>query len=51
MARVQFEHVYKLFGKVEVVHDVSIDIKDKNFRPGWPLWLWQKYLSSYGCWP
>ncbi len=31
MARVQFEHVYKLFGKVEVVHDVSIDIKDKEF--------------------
>ncbi len=31
MARVQFEHVYKRFGKVEVVHDVSIDIKDKEF--------------------
>jgi multiple sugar transport system ATP-binding protein len=31
MARVQFEHVYKRFGKVEVVHDVSIDIQDKEF--------------------
>lgn len=31
MARVQFEHVYKRFNKVEVVHDVSIDIKDKEF--------------------
>jgi len=31
MARVQFEHVYKRFGKVEVVHDVSLDIKDKEF--------------------
>jgi hypothetical protein len=25
MARVQFEHVYKRFGKVEVVHDINID--------------------------
>jgi len=31
MARVQFDHVYKRFGKVEIVHDVSIDIKDKEF--------------------
>src|SRR6266699_4379351 len=31
MARVQFEHVYKRFGKVEVVHDISIDIKDQEF--------------------
>jgi multiple sugar transport system ATP-binding protein len=31
MARVQFEHVFKRFGKVEVVHDVSLDIKDKEF--------------------
>ena len=31
MARVQFEHVFKRFGKVEIVHDVSIDIKDKEF--------------------
>jgi multiple sugar transport system ATP-binding protein len=31
MARVQFEHIYKRFGKVEVVHDISIDIKDKEF--------------------
>jgi multiple sugar transport system ATP-binding protein len=31
MARVQFEHIYKRFGKVEVVHDVSIDIKDQEF--------------------
>jgi len=31
MARVQFDHVYKRFGKVEVVHDVNLDIKDKEF--------------------
>ncbi len=31
MARVQFEHVYKRFGKVEVVHDINLDIKDKEF--------------------
>jgi multiple sugar transport system ATP-binding protein len=31
MARVQFEHIYKRFNKVEVVHDVSFDIKDKEF--------------------
>src|SRR5947209_4440864 len=31
MARVQFEHVYKRFGKVEIVHDINIDIKDKEF--------------------
>ncbi|EFH90569.1 ABC transporter ATP-binding protein [Ktedonobacter racemifer] len=31
MARVQFENIYKRFGKVEVVHDVSFDIKDKEF--------------------
>lgn len=31
MARVQFEHVYKRFQKVEVVHDISIDIQDKEF--------------------
>src|SRR5574340_636844 len=32
MARVQFENVYKRFGKVEVVHDINLDIKDKEFR-------------------
>jgi len=31
MARVLFEHVYKRFGKVEIVHDVNIDIADKEF--------------------
>jgi multiple sugar transport system ATP-binding protein len=31
MARVQFENVYKRFGKVEIVHDINIDIKDKEF--------------------
>ncbi|HEY4386692.1 MAG TPA: sn-glycerol-3-phosphate ABC transporter ATP-binding protein UgpC [Ktedonobacteraceae bacterium] len=31
MARVQFEHIYKRFNKTEVVHDISIDIKDKEF--------------------
>ncbi|GCE47602.1 multiple sugar transport system ATP-binding protein [Thermosporothrix hazakensis] len=31
MARVQFQNVYKRFGKVEVVKDVSLDIKDKEF--------------------
>src|SRR5258708_7907470 len=31
MASVRFEHVYKYFNKVEVVHDVSMEIKDKEF--------------------
>jgi multiple sugar transport system ATP-binding protein len=31
MARVQFDHVYKRFGKVEVVHDMNLDIYDKEF--------------------
>ena len=31
MARVQFDHVYKRFGKVEVVHDINLDVKDKEF--------------------
>src|SRR5260221_13495357 len=31
MARVLFDHVYKRFGKVEVVHDINLDVKDKEF--------------------
>ena len=31
MARVQFDHVYKRYGKVEVVHDINLDIKDHEF--------------------
>src|SRR5579859_5833901 len=31
MARVQFDHVYKRFGKVEVVHDINLDVNDKEF--------------------
>jgi multiple sugar transport system ATP-binding protein len=31
MALVKFEHVYKRFGKVEVVHDINLDIVDKEF--------------------
>ena len=31
MARVQFENVYKRFNKVEVVHDINLDIQDKEF--------------------
>ncbi len=31
MARVLFEHVYKRFGSVEVVKDINLDIKDKEF--------------------
>src|SRR2546428_1592940 len=31
MARVLFEHVYKRFGKVEVVHDINLDVVDKEF--------------------
>src|SRR5438270_3314741 len=31
MARVEFEHVYKRFGKVEIVHDINLDIVDKEF--------------------
>ena len=30
MARVQFEHVYKRFGKVNIVHDISLDIQERN---------------------
>ena len=31
MAHVQFEHVYKRFNQVEVVHDINLDIKDQEF--------------------
>jgi multiple sugar transport system ATP-binding protein len=31
MAHVQFEHVYKSFNKVEVVHDINMDVADKEF--------------------
>src|SRR4030081_26314 len=31
MAQVRFDHVYKTFQKVEVVHDISIDVRDKEF--------------------
>jgi multiple sugar transport system ATP-binding protein len=31
MAGVKFDHVYKRYNKVEVVHDVTMDIKDKEF--------------------
>lgn len=31
MARVQFQSVYKRFNKVEVVHDINLDIADKEF--------------------
>ena len=31
MARVQFEHVYKQFGKVEIVHNINLGIQDKEF--------------------
>src|SRR6266481_9958435 len=31
MARVQFNHVYKRFGNVEVVHDINLDVLDKEF--------------------
>ena len=31
MAHVQFDHVYKRFNKVEVVHDINLDIQDKEF--------------------
>jgi multiple sugar transport system ATP-binding protein len=31
MARVQFEHVYKRFNKVQVVQDINLDIRDKEF--------------------
>ena len=31
MARVKFEHVYKRFGKVEIVHDINLDVMDKEF--------------------
>ncbi|GLV58550.1 glycerol-3-phosphate ABC transporter ATP-binding protein [Dictyobacter sp. S3.2.2.5] len=31
MAQVRFNHVYKTFNKVEVVHDISLDVEDKEF--------------------
>jgi multiple sugar transport system ATP-binding protein len=31
MARVLFDHVYKRFNKVEIVHDINLDIHDKEF--------------------
>src|SRR5256712_4630398 len=31
MAGVRFEHVYKYFDQVEIVHDVSMEIKDQEF--------------------
>jgi multiple sugar transport system ATP-binding protein len=31
MAGVKFDHVYKRFNKVEVVHDITMDIEDKEF--------------------
>ncbi len=31
MARVQFQNVYKRFNKVEVVHDINLDIEDQEF--------------------
>jgi multiple sugar transport system ATP-binding protein len=31
MAGVKFDHVYKRFNKVEVVHNINMDIKDKEF--------------------
>jgi multiple sugar transport system ATP-binding protein len=31
MAGVKFDHVYKRFNKVEVVQDITMDIKDKEF--------------------
>jgi multiple sugar transport system ATP-binding protein len=31
MARVKFDHIYKRFGKVEVVHDINMEARDKEF--------------------
>ena len=31
MARVQFDHVYKRFNNTQVVQDINLDIKDKEF--------------------
>jgi len=31
MARVQFQNVYKYFNKTEVVHNINLDIEDKEF--------------------
>ncbi len=31
MAGVRFEHVYKSFDQVEIVHDISMQIKDQEF--------------------
>src|SRR5207248_1067321 len=34
MARVQFDHVYKSFNKVQVVQDINMDIKHKELSGG-----------------
>ena len=31
MAGVRFEHVYKSFDQVEIVHDINLQIKDQEF--------------------
>ncbi len=31
MAEVRFEHVYKSFDQVEIVHDINLEIKDQEF--------------------
>ncbi|HEY7124247.1 MAG TPA: sn-glycerol-3-phosphate ABC transporter ATP-binding protein UgpC [Ktedonobacterales bacterium] len=31
MASVEFEHIYKRFGDVEIVHDINLKIEDKEF--------------------
>src|ERR1051326_5140481 len=31
MASVSFEHVYKRFNKVEVVHDITFKVRDREF--------------------
>jgi ABC-type sugar transport system ATPase subunit len=46
MASVNFEHVYKRFNKVEVVHDISLQVRD---RSSWCWWVPQAVARRRAC--
>ena len=51
MAEVRFEHVYKSFDQVEIVHDVSL----RDQGPGIPgagraIGQWKKHVLAHGRW-
>jgi hypothetical protein len=48
MASVSYRHVYKRFGDVEVVTDLNLEIKDKEFVVFvGPIRLWQIDKPAY----